>query len=166
MRTIPLSGKKAAGRVALVDDEDYELVRQYRWHLYQRAHQPQILYATANIRRPNGRRTMIKMHNFILGYAGVDHRNGDGLDNQRANLRAATQAQNVHNMRPHAGRSSLFKGVSWDGQRQKWTAQISIGGHQRYLGRFTAEENAARAYDAAAAAAWGSYAWLNFKEDS
>jgi hypothetical protein len=161
MKTVPLHGEKAAGRVALVDDADYELVSQYRWHVWQRE---RAFYAAANVRRPGGRRTTIKMHNLILGYAGIDHRNGNGLDNQRANLRPATQSQNVHNMRSYAASSSPFKGVSWDGQRQRWTARIFVGGRKRHLGRFTVEEDAARAYDAAALTAWGSYAWLNFKE--
>jgi hypothetical protein len=159
MRTIPLHGKKAADRVALVDDADYELVSRYRWHM---SHD----YATAHIRRADGRWTKITMHNLIMGCVGIDHRNLNGLDNQRSNLRPATQPQNMGNTRAHAGSSSAFKGVSWDRQHQKWLAQISIGGHQHHLGRFLNEEDAARTYDAAAREEFGSFARLNFEESA
>ena len=164
MRTIPLGGKKAAGRVALVDDEDYELVSRYRWHVWELP--PYGPYAAAGIRRTDGRQTTIKMHCLILGAKGIDHRNGDGLDNQRSNLRLANDAQNQANQRPREGCSSSFKGVYWHRARQKWAAHITVSGITRYLGLFAAEEDAGRAYDAAAREAFGAFAWLYFKEDA
>ena len=158
--TVPLHGKKAAGRVALIDDEDYELVSRYRWNL---RHKPRStnFYAQANISRAVGRGT-IKMHCLIMGQPGIDHRNGNGLDNRRSNLRAATPGQNNANSRPRSNCTSPYKGVYWNADRGKWQAQISVGGRSTNLGRFASEEEAARAYDAAAIAAWGEYARPNF----
>lgn len=164
MMTVPLHGIKAGGRVAMVDDADFELVSRYRWHVREAAH-PGLRsngpYARAHTYR-NGRRVYIQMHNLIMGCIGIDHANGDGLDNQRSNLRIATTAQNGANRRKQEGTSSVFKGVTWHKERRRWIAIIRIGGKRRHLGRFANEEDAARAYDAAAFAAWGEFAHLNF----
>jgi hypothetical protein len=167
MKTVPLHGKKAAGRVALVDDEDYELVSQYRWQVKQ-ASRPGSRddgpYAITTITHADGRRSMVYMHILIMGHTGIDHRNGDGLDNQRGNLRAATNSQNAANQGPRAG-TSRFKGVHLHRGR-KWLAYICVNGRQRHLGMFFREEDAARAYDAAAREAFGTFARLNFEEDT
>jgi hypothetical protein len=163
-REIPLSGKKAAGRAALVDDEDYELVSVHRWHLWDqkgrhaRARGP---YAYTTTRRPDGGKTTTAMHNLIMGRRLVDHVNHDGLDNRRENLRPATIAQNNHNQRPRAAGSSRFKGVTWHRRVGKWQATIKLNGRCVYLGVFAIEEEAALAYDAAALEAYGEYAYLN-----
>jgi hypothetical protein len=106
-----------------------------------------------------------RMHRVILGLPPknphVDHKNHDRLDNRRSNLRIVTQAQNNTNRRKRAGTSSRFKGVTWSKPRQKWEAQIQVDGWHRMLGRFATEEEAARAYNQAALAAWGEFAFLN-----
>lgn len=66
----------------------------------------------------------------------IDHIDGDGLNNRRSNLRLATNAQNQHNRRFHAGNKSGFKGVFWDPSRSQWMAQITLNGEKVYLGRF------------------------------
>jgi hypothetical protein len=163
MMTVPLHGKKAAGRVALVDDQDYALVSQHRWHICE-ASRPGYdggPYAVTNLPRPLGSsRAALFMHTLITGWPRVDHRNHDGLDNQRANLRPTTASRNMANSRPRGTGASRYKGVSWTGYR--WRASIKVNGRIAHLGNFVNEEAAARAYDAAALAAWGEYAWLNF----
>lgn len=163
MKTVPLHGRKAAGRVALVDDGDYDLVSGYRWRIHEQK-QPNGTawgpYARTDGHR-DGRRVIILMHQLITGYPKTDHRNGDGLDNQRHNLRPTTTAQNNHNQQPCRGHSSHFKGVTWNKKVSKWQAQIKVSGKSRYLGVFASEEDAARAYVEAALAIQGEYAFAS-----
>jgi hypothetical protein len=167
MRTVRLGGKIAAGRVALVDDEDYDLVMQYTWHVLEeirgaRTYGP---YARTNVYL-GGRRRTIGMHKLITGWPQTDHADRNGLNNQRSNLRPATTIQNTHNQRPQTGRSSAFKGVRWHpGKTERggrWAAAIKLNGTVHYLGHFLSEEDAARAYDAAARELHGEFAYTNF----
>jgi hypothetical protein len=168
---VPLYGKLARGRVALVDPEDIPLVMQYRWGVweYRLKHQGNQLagpYAVASLPRNGGPKRQIRMHNLIMGAIGVDHKDGDGLNNSRSNLRLATQSRNTQNRRPNPPGASAFKGVRWDKRRLCWTAMISDQGlgQSRHLGSFGNELEAAYAYDAAARSAFGEFARPNFPE--
>src|SRR5690349_19592242 len=120
MMTVSLHGKKAAGRVALVDDQDYGFVLPFRWNIQESC---ACVYAIANATR-DGRPTTIKMHTLITGYERTDHINHDGLDNRRENLRSVTAAQNGWNTRSSRGTSSKYKGVSWNKAMGRWVAVI------------------------------------------
>jgi hypothetical protein len=103
------------------------------------------------------------MHRAILeGAPQVDHIDGDGLNNQRSNLRPATQAQNMANSRKYSTNTSGFKGVGWHKAAKKWRADITFDYKTRYLGLFPTAEDAARAYDSAAKSLFGVFACLNF----
>jgi AP2 domain len=159
MMTVSLSGEKAAGRVAFVDDGDYELACQHSWAVHERTRQSGGVdgpYAQAKV----GRHSTIFLHTLITGWPMTDHRNHNGLDCQRSNLRPATFSQNGANQRPRAGCTSRFKGVSRC--PTGWLARIRINGRLLYLGIHPTEEAAAGAYDVAAYEAWGEYACLNF----
>jgi hypothetical protein len=167
VKEIPLHGKIAAGRTALVDDEDYDLVMQYRWRAYETYSKRRGTsgpYAASTVRvtgDPKRRQKQVFMHRLLTGYALTDHRNNNGLDNQRHNLRPATTAQNNHNQRPRRGTSSRFKGVTLRKQSGKWQASIKVNGKYRYLGLHASEEDAALAYNAAALMLYGEFAYLN-----
>lgn len=149
---VPLANGRG---VTLVDAQDAAIVAPFSWYRHANGHGG--FYARAYVR--GSHKARIYMHALLAG-PGADHRNGDGLDNQRSNLRPATARQNMANQGPRAG-TSRFKGVSWFARNQVWMAYIRDG-RSRYLGSFKVEEDAARAYDAAALEVWGEYARLNF----
>lgn len=152
--------KLPKGRVALVDDEDYERVNQFRWRATKEFN---TLYAVRVI-KVYGRRTTLRMHRFILGLTDkkiqVDHRSGDGLNNQRSNLRIATNQQNGRN-RVGVNKTSQFKGVYFNKEKNKYTAQIKLNYKTRYIGHFPSEIEAARAYDIRAKELFGEFARPN-----
>jgi hypothetical protein len=107
------------------------------------------------------------MHREVCAVADdeqVDHINRCKLDNRRANLRAATNRQNLGNMGLLRSNTSGFRGVSWRKRRQKWEASISVDGRNIFLGHFTDKAEAARAYDDAAKRSFGEFARLNFPD--
>lgn len=138
---------------ALIDDEDFERVNQHNWCTRKRGN---TTYATTKI---NGKAT--QMHAFITGFEMSDHINGNGLDNQRSNLRECTYQQNAMNQKPQKGGTSQYKGVSWDSRDKKWRAGIMLSGRQTHLGYFLYEHNAALAYNFAAIKHFGEYALVN-----
>lgn len=156
MKTIDLGG----GQVAVVDDSDYALVSQYKWHAKKArtfAGGPvTCVYAEARkyLGKIDGRYVAmtIKMHRLILGLpAGrIDHIDNDGLNNQRNNLRHATHAQNMHNRRKHSEATCPWKGVYWYPNRQLWHSSISAGKRRFHLGYFRDACDAATAYNFAA----------------
>lgn len=147
------------GYTCLVDDADAALVTPWRWSAY--VSRNGTAYAVRSVRSGPGRQRMIWMHRELLG-AGpgdeVDHREHlpGVVDNRRSNLRFCTRAQNLTNARKRRGAASPYKGVSRSGS--KWRARVE----DDYLGTFPTGEAAARAYDAAAAQRFGSFARLNF----
>jgi hypothetical protein len=161
--------------VALVDDRYYQLVNKYNWFPKK---DNQTIYARANITNSSGRRSGLTMHRLIMDAKPgqqVDHINGDGLDNRRANLRFSTQKQNCQNRRPRKNTSSKYKGVSRlvrskgggsRGPKPKgrdgWVATICISGNQKHIGVYDTEIDAAKAYDKEAKKLFGEFAWLNF----
>lgn len=163
MRVIPLT----RGALAIVDDADYESVSQFRWqvvdcdgHLYARRTRQ---YAE----RTEGISTSEYMHRFLTGWPLVDHVNGIGLDNRRANLRPASPSENCANRaKTLRGSSSPFKGVTRYRRTGRWRAYVTEGGRQFHIGYFDTAEEAARAYDAEASARFGEFALLNFQDQS
>lgn len=153
---VPLS----RGHVSLVDDSDYHRVEKHKWHLLITEDRKK--YAVSSVRK-NGVNGVIYLHRFILmAKKGemVDHRDTKNtLDNRRANLRFADKYQNCWNQKIKKSKSG-YKGVSKNG-KNGWAA--GIGKHKRvyYLGTFPSPREAAVAYNTAARAMFGEYAFLN-----
>jgi hypothetical protein len=160
VREVPLT----QGYVALVDDEDYDRVAQFRWHI---ARSRGRVYATRGYRL-SGRRYDVLMHRFLLstpeGFE-TDHIDGDSLNNQRGNLRICSPSSNQANRGKPSNNRSGFKGVYWAPQRGRWRSVIRVNGRLRHLGYFESPEEAARAYDRSAYAAWGEFAHLNLPDE-
>jgi hypothetical protein len=162
MKTIPLS----QGQVALVDDEDYARLNEFRWFAHKSR---KTFYAFRNYR--DTQRRIGLMHREILGAAPgqmVDHRNRNGLDNQRANLRFATVQQNNHNAALRADNATGFKGVhcrTRTKSARKYQAYIAFGGRVEYLGVYEDAAQAAHAYDARARELFGEFAHTNFPQE-
>lgn len=155
---IPLSN----GKEALVDDDDYPWLIQWKWSYNGR-------YAARHA-IVDGKSTSVYMHREILKPDPgmyTDHINGDRLDNRRCNLRSCSHAQNSRNMRKQAHpTSSAYKGVSFHKASGRWAAGIRVEGKRRSLGYYETEIDAAYAYDEAARQAYGEYAALNLPDST
>jgi hypothetical protein len=137
------------GFVTIVDDEDHEALARFRWYA---SGKPPYIYAQRDERR-DGLRRAIMMHRVIASAPPrlvVDHLNGDGLDNRRANLRVCSQSHNIGNARPDRRNNKTgFKGVSWRPDKRKYAAQIAVRRKTRHLGFFDTAEDASAAYQRA-----------------
>lgn len=146
------------GKVAIIDDCDFERVNQFKWS-YSLV-QSGIEYALRNA-EVNGKRTSILLHRFILGNIPegmvVDHKNGNGLDNRRENLRICTRSQNNINKRKK-GTTSKYKGVYFEKARNKFRSHIVVESKIIFLGRYETELEAALAYDKASCTYHGEFA--------
>ena len=146
MMEIPLS----QGKVALVDDEDFDSLNAFKWSAGRNG---RMLYAIRHVHRDDYGRTTVGMHRIVLARKlgrslakgeDTDHINGNSLDNRRENLRGATRSQNNRNCHRHiANPSSRFLGVSWSKPSEKWRVEIKIGGKRVYLGSYQSEIEAA-----------------------
>ncbi len=137
-------------RWVLVDASQYKRFSKHYW-----------CFSDGYAIRWEGRRKIYLHAELVTAYR-VDHKNGNTLDCRLHNLRPATQAQNSMNMKKPRGAFSSFKGVCWHKQRRRWRAYIRQESHQKHLGLFNIEEEAALAYDTAARIRFGEFARLNF----
>ena len=149
------------GYMTLVDKLDHAALSSLPWYAHESKGR---VYARRSI-RVGGKETTILLHREIMNASPgeqVDHINHDTLDNRRCNLRLCSNQENKRNALPQGG-MSRFKGVSWHKRHAQWYAHIGLNGKIHYLGHFPDEESAARAYDEAAAEAFGEFACLNFQ---
>ena len=157
MKEIKLSQDK----IALVDDDDFEYINQFKWYAEKSTN---TFYAGRK-----GGKTTIRMHREIMktqleNNIGkfIDHKDGNGLNNQKYNLRTCTQAENGRN-RHCVNNSSGYLGVCKKGK--KWYAQIKVNKKNIYLGIFKDKKDAAKAYNEAAIKYNGEFARPNIIDD-
>jgi hypothetical protein len=167
-RRIPLT----QGKFAIVDPDDYERLRRYRWHVNKSAHTYYAVHSLTNGK--NAPRKNLQMHNLVIDVPPgmyCDHINHNGLDNRKANLRPASRTQSVWHRRKFIRRTpggfnkpsrSKYKGVDWAADMSRWRARIRANGKRISLGLFPDEVQAAKAYDRAAKKYHGEFAVLNF----
>jgi hypothetical protein len=147
-KQIPISGKRGSGRFATVDDEDYEALSRYGWHL-------KAGYAARN---DGGR--LVYMHRHIMDTPSgqvTDHINGDRLDNRRCNLRSCLHAQNRQNQKVYSNNTSGYRGVSMCRTTRTWTAQVTANGKRWRMCGFKTAADASAAYENAARESFGSF---------
>lgn len=162
MKTIQLT----QGQVALVDDEDYDWLNQWKWYALKDSHTWYAIRAIRNI-GPGHRQKSLKMHRVILGITDPsikgDHKDGNGLNNQRSNLRIANNAQNVRNSRLKPNQTG-YRGVYLTKRKKNpYKSSIMVLGKYIQLGVFPNIIDAAKAYDNAARLYHGEFAKINIK---
>jgi hypothetical protein len=152
------------GKWTIVDLEDYYRYARFKWCLGGGGGK---FYAIRGQRTGTNDLKIVRLHRLIMNAPDgllVDHRNGDGLDNRRSNLRLATRSQNQFNKGKRKNTTSQYKGVYFHKEHQRWAAQIIVEGKKICLGHFDSEIEAARIYDEAARKYGGVFARLNFPD--
>lgn len=148
------------GKIAVVDDDDFEYLRKHKWH-YARRYTSE--YAGTFL-WTDKKNVLILMHRMVIGARKgeeVDHKDCNGLNNQKDNLRLVTHSQNMQNLKPRDGK---YKGTSYRKDRGLFEAYIGTPPNKQRLGHYCSEIAAACAYDYAAIELFGEFAKMNFPE--
>jgi hypothetical protein len=131
VREIPLT----QGKFALVDNEDYQRVRQFKWHFHSGGYAARCFRIWKDNGEPANRTQL--MHRLILPDANmIDHINRNKLDNRKCNLRETTKSINGHNT------DNQYTGINWDNRRRHFVVRVCIGYRTHYVGSFETLENA------------------------
>ena len=158
---VPLSD----GNFVTIDETDHPLVSQFSWRPLRGK---TTTYAVTWPKGQRKTRKVLLLHRLLLDaqpHEEIDHRDRDGLNCTRKNLRHATRQQNNRNQGLSKINTSGYKGVCWDKSRGLWQANIKDQGKTLYLGRFSDPVAAARAYDTKARELSGAFARLNFPQE-
>lgn len=159
MREIALTQDK----VSLVDEEDYWLCLPRSWSAINPSYNK--WYAVTYVGGGRENSKLVLMHRFIFDLDNdrqVDHIDGNGLNNQRSNLRIVTAAQQSYNKKKQQNCTSQYKGVTWWSRDGTWKAQIMKNGVNYHLGYFQNELDAALAYDSKSKELHGEHGRRNF----
>jgi hypothetical protein len=154
--------KLTRGKYAIVDARDFIKLYIFKWY----AKKSFDTFYAVRTAFENGKKRHISMHRQIMNPPKdkcIDHENQNGLDNRRINLREASKAENNRNRRKIIGAgSSIYKGVMFKNDHNKFYASIKVNGQKIFLGYFDSDIDAAKAYDQAAILYHGEFASLNF----
>lgn len=145
------------GFVALVDDEDFDWLSGFNWHVL--ISQAKKQYAVTGHNTNSMARIIMRCPKGMV----VDHIDGDSLNNQKYNLRICTPEQNSLNRKPRKSRISKYKGIQK--VNDTWRVRIQFGNERLHIGYFKSDLEAAKAYDDAARRYYGEFAYLNFPNE-
>lgn len=158
MKTFTIIQKNGMVHTVIVDDEDYDELMMHTINIYP---DKNTNYAIVHVYCEKYKYKDIRLHRYILGITDpdieVDHRDHNGLNNQRENLRVATHQENQYNRNPNKISTSSYKGVGWNKQNKKWVARIRDDGKSKYLGSFDDEYEAYLVYESAAEKIQGEF---------
>jgi hypothetical protein len=171
MKLIKLGGKYAVGKYShtMVDDEDYEELLKYGWYIHRskrkRVKTDSLYEYYSVVAKLNGKQ--IKMSRMLMDYPihKIDHKDHNPLNNQKYNLRIATNSQNGANKYTSIGSSSNYLGVYFHTQKQQWMVALTKNQERIHIGVYNSEIQAAEIYDIAALKYHGDFANLNFPEN-
>ncbi len=157
MKKIQLTQEK----YALVDDEDYDFLMQWKW-FYANGYAVRAVNYYKPCGKKSGKQTL--MHRVINKTPEgmlTDHINGDKLKNTKQNLRTCTSSENSMNKLGNKNSFSEYKGICWHRRDKRWQAQIQINGKAKHIGCFASEIEAAKAYNNKALELFGEFSLLN-----
>ena len=161
MKKIPLT----RGKYALVDNEDFEYLNQWKWHTTKLGYA--IRTDSKGIVGGKPKNSVVYMHRVIMdtpkGFV-TDHINSNKLDNRKKNLQVCKQGMNVAKKSNQSNNTSGYRGVTFNKRKGKWMARFTLGNKTWFLGYHLNPEYAAKLYDKTASRELGRFAVLNFKE--
>ena len=163
MKKIQLGGRKGSKITgyALVDDEDFEKLNKHKWYATKGTN---TLYARRAVPTTTSGQRTVSMHRVIMQTPkgmDTDHIDGDGLNNQKENLRVCIRSENLMNQSRSRNNTSGYKGVNWNKRDKKWISQIKVKGKQVHLGCFSEKEEAYKAYCEASKRYHGEFGNVN-----
>ena len=174
MKQIPLTNKDQILGYAQVDDEDYDYLMRWSWRLHDKREKERERYTDYAVRiKRKGVKGAKGMHRIIMqryhevpSRILVDHEDGNGLNNQKSNLRLCTHSQNSMNKVKNGDRpySSCYKGVSFQKRVRRWRAELTAGRRRVYCQLFDNEMDAVIAYDIKARQHFGPFAKCNLND--
>lgn len=161
-----INSPKYGEKEILIDDEDYDKVSKYNWHLGKNRKN---IYVIRN-KRDKDKRIVESLHRYLMGHPEnkiVDHINGNTLDNRKENLRICTNTENTRNKDRYKNNKIGYKGVLIHKEKkngieyQYIIAEIRVNKKKINLGHFKTKELAALAYNQAAIKYFGEFARIN-----
>lgn len=158
MRVLTLKSKTYGIKECVIDEEDYDKIKNHFWCIVPNR---QTFYAMTRVKVTHGKYRTVRMHQMIIDGKPIDHKDGNGLNNQKSNLRSATPQQNNFNVPLTKRNKSGYKGVYKAGHYNAYIACIRVSGKLIHGGTFKNAIDAAKKYNELAAIHHGEFAWLN-----